>query len=329
MKIGRKKKMKRFSVLIVVLFSLSSWVQAADYSQRKDVQDFVQRVASEHNMDAKALMAIIAQGQKKDKILEAISRPAEKKLNWGQYRNIFLEPKRIQQGVEFWREHKTLIDEISSQYQVAPEIIVAIIGVETRYGRLTGGYRVLDALLTLGFDYPKRGKFFRSELEQFLIMAKEQGLDATKLTGSYAGAMGYGQFIPSSYRHFAVDYDKDGVADIWTNPADAIASVANYFSKHRWSYGDLVAVPVTLKEGSKVEDKWLMKSVKPKLNASALRNAGITIPQQIADTEKVVLLAMIRQQVESIGWDLTIFIQLPVIIIASCMPWQHFNLANY
>jgi len=280
------------SVLVSAgLFVSSSWAASVgSYAERADVKQFVAEFAKKHQWKESELMTIIAQGEKKQKILDAISRPAEKRLNWGQYRNIFLEPQRIQQGVAFWKEHKALIEEISEQYQVAPDIIMAIIGVETRYGRLTGGYRVLDSLLTLGFDYPKRGKFFRGQLEQFLLLSKEQGLDATQLTGSYAGAMGYGQFIPGSYRSFAVDYDKDGVADIWNNPADAIASVANYFAKHKWTYGDLVAVPVTLAKGQSIDEQLITGSVKPKKTVAQLRKAGVPIGRQIADTEKVALM---------------------------------------
>lgn len=284
--------MKNILLAVCLCVLTLSVVHAGDYDGRDDVKAFVAEFAKQHQWDEAEVMAIIAQGEKKQKILDAISRPAEKTLNWGAYRNIFLEPKRLAQGVEFWREHKALIAEVSKQYQVAPEIIVAIIGVETRYGRLTGGYRVLDSLLTLGFDYPKRGKFFRSQFEQFLLLSKEQGLDATKLTGSYAGAMGYGQFIPGSYRAYAVDHDKDGVADIWNNPADAIASVANYFAKHRWTYGDLVAVPLDHEVGKVLSEKLVTGSVKPKASVAELRKQGVNIPRQIRADEKVALLGL-------------------------------------
>ncbi|NRB37577.1 MAG: lytic murein transglycosylase B [Pseudomonadales bacterium] len=279
-----------YSACILVLSLATANVAAGSYADRDDVKAFVATVAAKHKMDEAELLAIIAHGVKKQKILDAISRPAEKRLNWGSYRNIFLEPRRIAQGVEFWKKHEKLINDIAAEYKVAPEIIMAIIGVETRYGRLTGGYKVLDALLTLGFDYPKRGKFFRGQLEQFLLLSKEQGLDATELTGSYAGAMGYGQFIPGSYRAYAVDHDKDGVADIWNNPADAIASVANYFAKHKWTYGDLVAVPITLNKGQVISDKLITGSVKPKKTVAYYRKAGVPIPRQIRDDEKVALL---------------------------------------
>ncbi len=266
-------------------------VAGSDYHQRVDVKQFIQDFAAKEKLDPNKISTIIAQGEKQQKILDAISRPAEKSLNWGQYRHIFLEPKRLQQGIEFWREYETVIDNVAKKYQVAPEIIVAIIGVETRYGRLTGSYRVLDALLTLGFDYPKRGKFFRGQLEQFLLLTQEQGLSPLELKGSYAGAMGYGQFIPGSYRAYAADYEGDGVIDIWNNPADAIASVANYFAKHRWSYGDLVAVPLSPQNDKAKVKPLVSNSVKPKTSVASLRKSGLIISRQISDEEKVALLA--------------------------------------
>lgn len=279
---------------IVVAGAISSSVTVAapqTYADRDDVKEFVTEFTRKNpSWKEDELLALLAQGEKKQKILDAISRPAEKRLNWGGYRNIFLEPQRIKQGVAFWKEHKTLLEAISAEYKVAPEIIMAIIGVETRYGRLTGGYRVLDSLLTLGFDYPKRGKFFRGQLKEFLLLSKEQGLDATTLTGSYAGAMGYGQFIPGSYRAYAVDYDKDGVADIWNNPADAMASVANYFAKHKWAYGELVAVPVTLNKGQTIDEKLITGSVKVKKTIAQWRKEGVPVPKQIADNEKAALM---------------------------------------
>ncbi len=277
--------------LWVSLFSLQLYAddKVANYAERADVKAFVESFASKHGKDATQVLAILSKGEKKQSIIDAISRPAEKVLTWGEYRNIFIEPKRIKNGVVFWNKHRVLIDEISKKYQVAPEIIVAILGVETRYGKLAGGYRVLDALMTLGFDYEPRGKFFRGQLEQYLLMTDEQKLNPEKLTGSYAGAMGYGQFIPGSYRAYAVDHDNDGVADIWENPADAIASVANYFSKHHWSQGNLVAyqlaVPVTQK-------KFISEKLKPTTTIKDLRDAKIVVPAELADDTKVTVMEL-------------------------------------
>jgi membrane-bound lytic murein transglycosylase B len=165
-------------------------------------------------------------------------------------------------------------------YGVPPEIVTAIIGVETWYGRYMGKYRVLDALATLAFDYPPRSRFFRSELAQYLLMTREQGLDPLALKGSYAGAMGYGQFISSSYRHYAVDFDDDGVANILNNPVDAIGSVANYFREHRWQRGEPVAdqLDADLPAGSAL----LTKSLKPELEVADYRTAGLPVPESVS-----------------------------------------------
>ncbi|CAA0108712.1 Membrane-bound lytic murein transglycosylase B [BD1-7 clade bacterium] len=267
---------------------LSTNVAAEDYKNREDVKTFAREFAKEHNKNEAEVLILLEQGSRKQSILDAISRPAERVLNWGGYRNIFLEPNRIKQGVAFWKEHETLINEVSKKYEVSPEIIVAILGVETRYGRLTGGYRVLDALMTLGFDYPPRAKFFRGQLEQFILLADEQNLKATDLKGSYAGAMGYGQFIPGSYRAYAVDHDGDNVADIWGNPADAIASVANYFKRHRWQYGELVAVPLL---NQTIAPDLISKSPKPDRSVGDLREAGVAVPAALDNAARVSLLA--------------------------------------
>ena len=206
----------------------------ADYAKHPLAEKFVNKMVSEHQFEREEVISLLSKAKKQQSILDAISRPAEKTKEWFEYRKIFVQESRINQGVEFWQQHTDAITRASQTYGVAPEVIVAIIGVETRYGRHAGKYKVLDALATLGFDYPKRGKFFRSELEHFMLLAKEQKQDPLTLKGSYAGAMGYGQFIPSSFRNFAVDFDGDEIVDIWNNPTDAIGSVANYFKAHKW-----------------------------------------------------------------------------------------------
>jgi len=187
--------------------------------------------------------AVIAAAERKQSILDAISRPAEKTKPWHEYRQIFVTDKRAREGVAFAQEQAAVLSDVSARTGVPQEIIVAIIGVETFYGRIAGSYRVVDALSTLAFDYPKRSPFFTKELEHFLVLSFQAGKDPLSLTGSYAGAMGYGQFMPSSYRAYARDHDGDGIADIWSNPADAIFSVANYFVEHGWQAGEPVVVP--------------------------------------------------------------------------------------
>lgn len=279
---------KYFQVIAVLFLTLAMQpVLAQSYADRQDVKAFSLDFAEKYNKDATDVYRLLSQAEKKQSILDAIARPAEKVLTWGDYRKIFIEEKRLTKGVEFWLEHRDIIDEISEHYQVPAEMFIAIIGVETRYGRITGSYKVLDALSTLGFDYPPRATFFRGQLEQFLLLTQEQKLDPLELKGSYAGAMGYGQFIPGSYRAYAVDYDKDGVADIWGNPVDAIASVANYFKMHKWAPGGLVAFQLPKQT---IPDELISKSLKPDVSVKALRKAGVVVPAEIDGSAKVSLM---------------------------------------
>lgn len=234
-----------FSVALGMLLSLSA---QASYLHHPDARAFAERMVSEHGFERSVVDSLLDAAEKKQAIIDAMERPAEKVKPWKDYRKIFITEKRITEGVDFWRKNRAVLSEASRQYQVAPEVIVAIIGVETFYGRIKGSFRVIDALATLSFDYPPRSPFFTKQLEQFLLLAREQDQDPLTLMGSYAGAMGYGQFIPSSYRNFAVDFDGDGFADIWENKADAIGSVANYFAEHGWKMGETVVVPAGIRE---------------------------------------------------------------------------------
>ena len=206
---------------------------------------FVDKMVAEHGFDRDALSATLRSATIDQSILDAISKPAERVVPWYEYRAIFVNDARIAAGTRFWTEHAGTIQQISERYGVAPEMLVAIVGVETYFGQRTGKYRVLDSLATLAFAYPPRAKFFSGELEQFLLLTREEGLDPKTPMGSYAGAMGAGQFIPSSFRTFAVDGDGDGKRDIWNDWADVLASIANYFKKSGWKTGEPVADPAT------------------------------------------------------------------------------------
>jgi membrane-bound lytic murein transglycosylase B len=206
---------------------------------------FVDKMVAEHGFDRDALSATLRSATIEQAILDAISKPAERVVPWYEYRAIFVNEARIAAGTRFWTEHAGTIQAVSERYGVAPEMLVAIIGVETYFGQRTGKYRVLDSLATLAFAYPPRAKFFSGELEQFLLLTREEGLDPKTPMGSYAGAMGAGQFIPSSFRKFAVDGDGDGKRDIWNDWADVLASIANYFKKSGWKTGEPVADPAT------------------------------------------------------------------------------------
>lgn len=203
---------------------------------------FIEELAASHNLDPVAIRNLLDDAQRNTDVLQAIQRPWEARP-WHRYHGIFLTDRRIERGVEFWREHEETLQRAYDTYGVPPHIVVAIIGVETFYGEYMGNYRVLDALYSLGFYYPPRSRFFRSELAEFIRLTQAEGLDPTELKGSYAGAMGYGQFISSSYRAYAVDFDDDGVRDILGNPVDAIGSVANYFARHNWRRGEPVVLP--------------------------------------------------------------------------------------
>lgn len=269
------KNILRLSIFASFCSVLISPSAMGDYSQHEETEGFVTRMVTEHQFEKAEVLTLLSRAKKQQSILDAIARPAEKTKEWFEYRDIFIQQSRIDQGVEFWHDNQKTIDRAAAEYGVAQEIIVAIIGVETRYGRHAGKYRVLDALATLGFDYPKRGKFFRSELEHFLLLAREQKRDPLGLTGSYAGAMGYGQFIPSSYRAYAVDFDGDDIIDIWQNPSDAIGSVANYFKRHHWQENKPVLARIRINEGY---DKALLNSkAKPKLTLKELESKGFSL----------------------------------------------------
>ena len=205
-------------------------------------QAFVQRMVDEHGFAAAGLAEILDSAEFSDTVLERISSPAERVIPWYEYRQIFMTDTRISAGAEFWRAHESLVRSVAAEFAVAPEIIVAILGVETLFGERMGSYRVLDSLTTLAFGYPPRARFFSSELEQFLLTARAEGEAHLDAVGSYAGAMGAGQFISSSYEAYAVDGDGDGRRDLWSSWPDIVSSVANYFARHDWRAGESVAL---------------------------------------------------------------------------------------
>lgn len=271
------------TLLVAGMACASAWGHSAsaapldnanDYQQQRE--QFVQQMVDKHKFERSHVEQLLQQAQRDQAILDAIARPWEAKP-WFQYYPIFLTEKRLAAGLKFWQEHQETLARAEQQFGVPAEIIVAIIGVETFYGGYLGNYPVLDALYTLGFHYPPRAKFFRSELEQYLLLTREEKLPATELKGSYAGAMGYGQFISSSYRHYAVDFDGDEVRDLLSNPVDAIGSVANYFAKHGWQKDQAVA----LKLGNDEQfDHFVSKGLKPEQTIAQLEQAGLKLPAE-------------------------------------------------
>ncbi len=277
-------------ILLTTLILGPQTVLADSYADQPQVQSFIDMMVDKNGFEQEELVAVFNEAQRREDILELMRKPAEKRLKWYEYRKIFLTPARIDGGVTFWKENADALNKAEAAFGVAPQIIVAIIGVETRYGSNTGRHRVLDALSTLAFDYPPRSEFFTAELEQYLILAREEDIEVVTTTGSYAGAMGYGQFIPSSYRNYAVDFDEDGKRDLWNNKMDIIGSVANYFSRHGWKAGSPVAVRARV-EGDQYQTI-LDLGYKPNTVLDAMRHDGITPVEPMPDELVAALLSL-------------------------------------
>jgi membrane-bound lytic murein transglycosylase B len=261
-----------------------------------DLPQFINKMVVEHGFDQSALEHVFADVEVKDSILKAISRPAEKSKPWFEYRNIFLTESRIAGGVDFWEKHKEALGKAEKEYGVPAEIIIAILGVETRYGGNVGGYRVIDALSTLAFRYPPRSPFFTSELEHFLILTREEQMSQLDPVGSYAGAMGLGQFMPSSYRAYAIDFDKDGQRDIWTNPTDAIGSIANYLAVHGWVPGQSIVHRTKLDKS--LPGDITGKDLKPAFNREQLAMAGFSLAELPAGNDKLSVIGLTQPEGE-------------------------------
>ncbi len=284
---------KRKPLLNIVLALCAGLIScsplAGDFDHNPETQAFINEMVERHQFDRAELEALFGRAEKREDILKAISRPAESKP-WYEYRPIFMTQSRIDGGVDFWKEHAEILSEAEQSYGVDAAIIVAIIGVETRYGANTGSYRVIDALSTLAFEYPPRAKFFRSELEQFLILTREEQVDPQDAKGSYAGAMGYGQFIPSSYRNYAVDFDDDGKRDLWLSLEDIIGSVANYFRRHGWELGQPVASRVS--GGTAIQEGLVSDKLKPVKTVADFAGAGVTSNPALREDQPVALLEL-------------------------------------
>ena len=251
------------------------FAQEDSYAQHPLTAPFIQEMSEEFGFLSEPLQAIFADAQRKQAILDAISRPAERVKQWKEYRPIFITQSRVDKGLEFWSKNQDALQRAEQEYGVPAEFIVAIIGVETIYGGNTGSYRVIDALSTLAFDYPPRAPFFRQQLKEYLLLTREEQVNPLTLKGSYAGAMGLPQFMPGSFRAYAVDFDHDGHIDIWQNPTDAVGSVANYFIKHGWQPGQPVVVRADLKNIALAE-KGLSDSLDPKITVQQLQKLSWT-----------------------------------------------------
>ena len=274
---------------IAALLSSVSPTYAVDLD-RPDVKVFMETMVREHDYDRETLQDILRQAEIKQKIVDSISRPAEGTLTWAEYRPIFMTKERIQAGAVFWHENRAALEKVSSDTGVPIEIMVGIIGVETYFGRITGGHRVLDALATLSFAYPPRSKFFRSELEHFLLLVREEDMQATDAVGSYAGAMGRPQFMPSSYRAYAVDSTGDGKRDIWNNWTDVAGSIANYFLEHRWKTGEeVVALATTGTNWSGFSPRNILK---PEDTVNSLSKKGVMFSTNLPNDDIAQLITL-------------------------------------
>ncbi|MFZ0791573.1 MAG: lytic murein transglycosylase B [Chromatiaceae bacterium] len=265
-----------------------------DFAGYPAFDQFIRRMERQHGFDPQALRHTLARAEREDWIIEAMNRPVRKSKStgpngsWNRYRAKFITPDNIDKGVAFWRQYASVLERASSRYGVPPEIIVGIIGVETRWGRIMGKTRIIDALATLAFAYPRRADYFAGELENFLIMARDEGFDPFGPKGSFAGAMGYGQFMPSSFHNYAVDFSGDRHRDLW-NPVDAIGSVANYFKGHGWRSGEPVAVRAS---GSGASVGALKTGFDARYPVSTLTAAGLTPAKSLGGAREASLLRL-------------------------------------
>jgi membrane-bound lytic murein transglycosylase B len=289
--------LKHLCLSAVVLFANCDRAAALDV-KRRDVKDFIAHMARTTSFKKRQLRKLLKSAHSQPAIIEAMDRPAEKAKPWFEYRPIFVTERRIREGVDFWTLHRQALDQASVRSGVAPEYLAAILGVETYYGRLTGSYRVLDALATLAFDYPARAKFFRDELEQFLLLTRDAKLDPLNVKGSYAGAMGAPQFMPSNYRRYAVDADADGHVDLWTNWPDVCASVGNYLKEHGWNAGEPVLSEASV-ESDKAQD---LEGRKLALSdtVESLHTKGVNFDSSLAADAPALLIA--TDETDGVHW---------------------------
>ena len=265
-----------------------------DFANNPNAQQFIDKMVNKHGFDRQQLQEILSQAKRLDSVLRlmdnqapttSVKPPSGPNGAWLRYRKKFITPDNVQNGVVFWNQYEDALNRAWQVYGVPPEIIVGIIGVETRWGRVMGKTRILDALATLSFSYPRRAEYFSGELETFLLMARDEQDDPLNLKGSFAGAMGYGQFMPSSYKQYAVDFSGDGHINLW-DPVDAIGSVANYFKAHGWVKGDQVAV---MANG---QAPGLPNGFKTRYSISQLAAAGLTPQQPLGNHQQASLLRL-------------------------------------
>ena len=279
----------------VCAFLFASAAQGAPpqkpYAKREDVQGFIRRMVEQHAFVERELKFLFSRARREPAILAAILPPKDARARaWQAYRARFVNDARVAEGSEFWRRNAAALERAAEEHGVPEEIIVAIIGVETGYGRQMGSWRVIDALSTLAFDYPPRADFFRSELEQYLLFAREHGVDVFSVRGSYAGAIGIPQFMPGSYRRYAVDFDGDGAADLRASAADAIGSVANFLAHHGWRRGERVQLPARVTGAA--HRALLEAGIEPRTGLDELKRYGVETRTGLAVDTPVALIEL-------------------------------------
>jgi len=283
--------------LLACLIGAGCAPAAAFDTHRADIRQFIAYMGDHDSFGARKLRKLLAAARSQQAIIDAMDRPAEKTLPWYRYRSIFLNEKRIREGVDFWIAHRRELESSSARTGVAPEYVVAILGVETYYGRRTGQYRVIDALATLAFDYPARAKYFRSELEQFLLLTRDFGIDPLKATGSYAGAMGAPQFMPSTYRRYGLDATDDGHVDLWTDWPDVFDSVGYFLREHGWNTGEPVMSDAAAADGVQAADP---RDLKLSDTVASLQAKGVHIDGAPAADAPALLIA--ADEADGVHW---------------------------
>lgn len=279
-------------VILLVTLSTAPAALAQTRSQTRAVQSFIVEMADKHGFDRGKLQEVFGDARFRGRIVELMDKQTTRKP-WNEYRSLFVNPEKITGGRRFWAQNRAPLALASEKYGVPPEIIVAVIGVETHYGRHTGRFKVLEALTTLAFDYPKRAPMFRTELEHYLLLAREESMPLGTPLGSYAGAMGIAQFMPGSYRRYAVDFDGDGRRDLFGNTTDAIGSVANYLTAHGWQRNEPVAVPATL-EGASSKPPFEAARLSSRYSLEELKQHGVSATGAFPRSKRAIPLRLER-----------------------------------
>jgi peptidoglycan lytic transglycosylase B len=282
---------KAFLFALLAALAAPAAAQGA-YASRPEVKAFIRDLVARHGFIEAELVQLFSRARRVDPVLNAIQLPAEKTRSWEDYRATFLQEERVAAGAAFWKKNRRVLERARQVYGVPPEYVVAIIGVETFYGRNTGRFRVVDSLTTLAFDYPARSEYFRGELENFLLLARDSGVDVFSVRGSYAGAIGMPQFMPGSTRRYGVDFDRDGTIDLRRNTADAVGSVANFLKEHGWRRGGEVLLGARVTgEGYK---RYVAGGLEPRTPLADLAQAGVEIAGEAAErgSERGVLLEL-------------------------------------